>query len=72
MLVLMTEPLVSCTSCERRWYSATLAEGLRSVGHCPRCGGELRFAGQAGPTQSEDPAATSGVAPHLVLGVPRR
>lgn len=72
MLGAMSEPLVTCTSCDRKWFSATLAEGLHSVGKCPRCGGELHFAGDPAPAAAQEPADASGVAPHLVLGVPRR
>jgi hypothetical protein len=67
-------PAVTCHDCGRSWNSASLAEGLRLLGSCPRCGGELAFrdaeepaAAQAAP--AEDRAA---VAPHLVLGIPRR
>lgn len=50
-----------------------MAEGLRLLGSCPRCGGELDFA-ETQPTDaghaSQQGEAT--VAPHLVLGIPRR
>lgn len=72
MLGLMTDPLVTCTACDRQWFSATLAAGLRTVGKCPRCGGELRFAADPTPAPEVAAAPQSGVAPHLVLGVPRR
>jgi hypothetical protein len=49
-----------------------MAAGLRSVGQCPRCGGELAFAGVAAAPADERPQAAPDVAPHLVLGVPRR
>ncbi len=70
----MTEPRVSCTSCARTWNSATMAEGLRRIGTCPRCGGGLRFAEpDAGPrTQPPGPAASDDRPPSQVLGVPRR
>jgi hypothetical protein len=51
-----------------------MVEGLRLVGACPRCGGTLEFAA-AEPAATAQPAARDGageVAPHLVLGIPRR
>ena len=69
-------PTVSCTGCEFTWNSTAMAEGLRILGSCPRCGGELRFRGDetfSGASfeieADETPART---APHLVLGIPRR
>lgn len=51
-----------------------MVEGLRLLGLCPRCGGEIEFTdgppadtGAPGPGDAERP-----VAPHLVLGIPRR
>ena len=64
-------PAVRCTSCERTWNSATMAEGLRLVGSCPRCHGELLFADDAPTAAAEAPAAPQSVAPHMVLGIPR-
>lgn len=51
-----------------------MAEGLREVGSCPRCGGELRFAEATAAPIAADPVPEADVetAPHLVLGVPRR
>ncbi len=51
-----------------------MVEGLRLVGACPRCGGELEFAAGK-PEAATQPAAPEGageVEPHLVLGIPRR
>jgi hypothetical protein len=66
-------PAVTCRSCARSWNSTSMAEGLRLLGSCPRCGGELDFA-ETQPTDaghaSQPGEAT--VAPHLVLGIPRR
>jgi hypothetical protein len=66
-------PSVRCSGCGFSWNSAAMADGLRLLGCCPRCSGELVFADQA---QHEDrfdvtPASHAG-APHLVLGIPRR
>lgn len=69
----MDTPLVTCAACERAWHSAAMAEGLRHVGKCPRCGGHLRFAEAAPELSAErDTEPASATAPHLVLGVPRR
>ena len=39
-------PAVSCSGCGFAWNSAAMAEGLRLLGSCPKCGGELRFRGR--------------------------
>jgi hypothetical protein len=70
----MEPALVHCSGCRRDWHSPTLAAGLREVGSCPRCGGTLVFfappaAPAPGPRRGTDDGA---LAPHLVLGVPRR
>jgi hypothetical protein len=67
-------PAVTCTSCARTWNSASMAEGLRLVGSCPRCGGSLEFAASSDAQASERlaPQDAGSVAPHLVLGIPRR
>ena len=71
----MGTPLVRCSSCERGWHSATMADGLRTVGSCPRCGGVLVFAAARPPEpRAADYAGAQvpEIAPHLVLGLPRR
>lgn len=88
----MDPALVSCRDCSRTWHSRTMAEGLRTIGRCPRCGGALSWAQDAEDAAqdaaapgaepvpagagTEVPAGGPGghgpVAPHLVLGVPRR
>lgn len=70
-------PAVTCTGCDRTWNSAAMAEGLRLLGACPRCGGELEFrdasAADAGaPSSGAGEVGGPAVAPHLVLGIPRR
>lgn len=69
-------PIVTCTSCDRNWMSASMAEGLRLLGHCPRCGGTLNFSDDASPSESRmgriAPEDAAVIAPHLVLGIPRR
>ena len=69
----MTDPLVHCAGCARGWHSKTMADGLRLIGSCPRCGGVLVYADAApAPIPTEQAASEDGLAPHLVLGVPRR
>jgi len=60
---------VRCKSCAFTWNTAAMAEGLRVLGCCPKCKGELEFGtrGQAAP----EPTRTAADAPHLVLGIPR-
>lgn len=68
-------PAVTCLACEREWNSVSMAEGLRLLGHCPRCGGALSFAAresQASPLARLAPEVARDLAPHLVLGLPRR
>jgi len=48
-----------------------MAEGLRLLGSCPRCHGELRFAADAAPAPAAAKDTAAEVAPHLVLGLPR-
>jgi len=66
-------PAVTCRDCDRTWNSASLADGLRLLGSCPRCGGELSFRDDVEPPEQSTPAEGGAeVAPHLVLGIPRR
>jgi hypothetical protein len=64
-------PAVHCLGCEYEWHSKVMAEGLRLLGTCPKCGGDLEFADVA-PAQAVDAPRLDLRAPHLVLGVPRR
>ncbi|WP_354697511.1 hypothetical protein DSM112329_03142 [Paraconexibacter sp. AEG42_29] len=70
----MDAPLVSCQDCSRTWHSRTMADGLRTIGHCPRCSGTLAWAEDAGDAAvvATPAGAAADVAPHLVLGLPRR
>lgn len=66
-------PAVSCSACHFHWNSAAMADGLRLLGACPKCGGALKFAGDHAPTEVTERFETSRpTAPHLVLGIPRR
>jgi hypothetical protein len=52
-----------------------MAEGLRLLGQCPRCGGTLSFAqaeSETSPMGRLAPEDAIAIAPHLVLGIPRR
>jgi hypothetical protein len=67
-----SNPRVRCHDCDFAWYGATAAHGLRVMGSCPRCAGDLDFL-----TQDDSPAAPSpvperlaGVSPAAVLGTP--
>ena len=70
-------PAVRCSACGFSWNSATMVEGLRLLGSCPKCGDGLEFRDDeaAAVTRFEpaEPAmAMAGTAPHLVLGIPQR
>jgi hypothetical protein len=60
---------VTCQGCEFVWYSQAMVEGLRLLGSCPRCGGELAF--HAKGAAAIEPVVTD-TAPERVLGIPRR
>lgn len=64
-------PAVRCCSCEAVWNSAAMVDGLRLLGSCPKCGGTLEFHGEA-PAPERFDRPKDAVAPHLVLGIPRR
>ena len=63
-------PAASCKQCGFAWNSAVMAEGLRLLGSCPKCDGDLEFRSDAPPAREERGVRPS--APHLVLGIPRR
>lgn len=67
-------PAVNCSSCGFAWHSAAMAEGLRLLGSCPKCSGELRFRDEVPEPHvaRTAPADAGDRAPHLVLGIPRR
>ena len=50
-----------------------MADGLRLLGACPRCNGELSFTADDRREHRFDAVPQRAVAaPHLVLGIPRR
>lgn len=61
-------PAVTCTACAYAWNSAAMAEGLRLIGSCPRCNGELAF--HSATPVSCAPSVVSAD-PHTVMGLPR-
>lgn len=74
MSLLMAEDFaVRCTDCAFTWNTATMAEGLRVLGACPKCGGGLDFrdADPAAPEAADTRDAPVSAAPHMVLGIPR-
>jgi hypothetical protein len=66
---------VRCTGCEFTWNTPAMAEGLRVLGACPKCKGELEFRDAppaAAPADVAPPRdADVSAAPHMVLGLPR-
>ncbi len=71
-----TVPAVRCSECQFAWNSAAMAEGLRVLGSCPKCGGSLLFGAdqpaEHRAAEAEERFAPPRTAPHLVLGIPRR
>lgn len=68
-------PAVRCNGCHFAWNSDAMADGLRLLGSCPKCGGELAFRDAAPEPERFSVArasASPAPAPHLVLGIPRR
>jgi hypothetical protein len=65
-------PAVRCLACAFEWHTPLMADGLRLLGSCAKCGGELKFADAAPAEDSSAAPAADARAPHLVLGVPRR
>jgi hypothetical protein len=61
---------VRCTGCEFTWNTPAMADGLRILGSCPKCKGELEFRDTAEVTIAALPADPAA-APHMVLGIPR-
>ena len=65
---------VRCTGCQFTWNTPAMAEGLRVLGACPKCKGELEYGtrGTAAPAaEARDAVGAGSAAPHLVLGIPR-
>jgi hypothetical protein len=63
---------VRCLDCAFAWHSPLMADGLRALGSCPKCGGTLEFAEAAPPPKAPAAPRMDLRAPHLVLGLPRR
>jgi hypothetical protein len=65
-------PAVRCLDCQYEWHTRVMAEGLRLLGTCPKCGGALAFADSEPARAASESPKMDQRAPHLVLGVPRR
>jgi hypothetical protein len=65
-------PAVHCLACQYEWHTQVMAEGLRLLGTCPKCGGALEFADSQPAHEAIQSPKMDQRAPHLVLGVPRR
>ena len=63
-------PAATCTECGFAWHTAAMIEGLRLLGSCPHCKGELRF-DEAASDKPERFTRDREVPPHLALGLPR-
>lgn len=72
-LLMSDDPAVRCTGCAFTWNTPAMAEGLRVLGACPKCQGELEFRDDAPapPAASGTRDADVSAAPHMVLGIPR-
>jgi hypothetical protein len=62
---------VRCTGCQFRWNTPAMAEGLKVLGACPKCKGELEFGTLAVAAPAAEASGAATAAPHLVLGIPR-
>jgi len=67
----MAAPAVHCRACAYDWHTEGMADGLRLIGSCPRCGGELEFASPAPRHDVAEPIISDARPAHMVLGVPR-
>jgi len=66
-----SNPRVRCRDCDFAWYGATAAHGLRLVGSCTRCDGELDFLAQDEvPPAAPVTERLAGLSPAAVLGTP--
>jgi hypothetical protein len=64
-------PRVRCGTCHYAWYGQTTAHGLRLLGSCPRCGGELDFLAPDAPAEELRMGdELRGQTPASVLGTP--
>jgi hypothetical protein len=67
----ITPPAVRCLACGFAWNSPALAHGLKAIGSCPKCSGDLHFLVDVEePSRAGDDRADT-LEPHMALGVPR-
>jgi hypothetical protein len=72
MLAQMSDDFaVRCLGCGFTWHSQAMADGLRVLGACPKCKGELEFRAGTETLPEAPPTAASAAEPHMVLGIPR-
>ncbi|QEC49473.1 hypothetical protein FSW04_19140 [Baekduia soli] len=62
---------VRCKGCGFRWNTPAMAEGLRILGSCPKCKGELEYGTRGGEAGGAAVGGDPAAAPHMVLGIPR-
>jgi hypothetical protein len=62
---------VRCKACQFTWNTPAMAEGLKVLGACPKCRGELEFGALAAAAPVAEAPDAPAAAPHLVLGIPR-
>ncbi len=63
--------LAWCEGCGFEWHGRISVDGLRVIGHCPRCNGTVRFRDDpASAGRLEDRQPQGDVQPWQVLGTP--
>jgi hypothetical protein len=72
MVAWMTDDFaVRCRGCGFTWHSLAMADGLRILGCCPKCKGDLEFADVAEQAAAAPARSLADAEPHMVLGIPR-
>ncbi|HMJ32928.1 MAG TPA: hypothetical protein VK501_03340 [Baekduia sp.] len=62
---------VRCKGCGFTWNTPAMADGLRILGACPKCRGDLEFGTRGAIAPAPVAPDVAAAAPHLVLGLPR-
>ena len=68
----IVSPAVRCLGCGFAWNSPALAHGLKAIGSCPKCSGDLHFLIDVEEPIAAGEHVADSLAPHLALGIPRR